>query len=190
MSVCQLCTLGLPEARARPPSLRRPELAPRRGPRAPALSRGPGASVLTEAPLSAQEVLENLKDRWYQADNPPSDLLLTEDEFLSFLHPEHSRGMLKFMVKEIVRDLGEAPPMALAPQGGGGGQGQLGWRAGPVAPAATLLPGAGQGVSEAVWPPGEGRSGLALCHLTSARLLGRPCETYLFRVKFNRLKIR
>nr|KAF6507876.1 stromal cell derived factor 4 [Rousettus aegyptiacus] len=33
-----------------------------------------------------QEVLENLKDRWYQADNPPSDLLLTEDEFLSFLH--------------------------------------------------------------------------------------------------------
>jgi Ca2+-binding EF-hand superfamily protein len=52
-----------------------------------------------------QEVLENLKDRWYQADNPPADLLLTEDEFLSFLHPEHSRGMLKFMVKEIVRDL-------------------------------------------------------------------------------------
>ncbi|XP_006871823.1 PREDICTED: 45 kDa calcium-binding protein [Chrysochloris asiatica] len=52
-----------------------------------------------------QEVLENLKDRWYQADNPPSDLLLTEDEFLSFLHPEHSRGMLQFMVKEIVRDL-------------------------------------------------------------------------------------
>nr|KAF6394944.1 stromal cell derived factor 4 [Molossus molossus] len=41
----------------------------------------------------------------YKADNPPSDLLLTEDEFLSFLHPEHSRGMLKFMVKEIVRDL-------------------------------------------------------------------------------------
>lgn len=52
-----------------------------------------------------QEVLENLKDRWYQADNPPSDMLLTEDEFLSFLHPEHSRGMLKFMVKEIMRDL-------------------------------------------------------------------------------------
>ncbi|XP_008850787.1 45 kDa calcium-binding protein [Nannospalax galili] len=52
-----------------------------------------------------QEVLENLKDRWYQADNPPADLLLTEDEFLSFLHPEHSKGMLKFMVKEIVRDL-------------------------------------------------------------------------------------
>lgn len=52
-----------------------------------------------------QEVLENLKDRWYQADNPPPDLLLTEEEFLSFLHPEHSRGMLRFMVKEIVRDL-------------------------------------------------------------------------------------
>ncbi|XP_071473337.1 45 kDa calcium-binding protein isoform X1 [Marmota flaviventris] len=52
-----------------------------------------------------QEVLENLRDRWYQADNPPADLLLTEDEFLSFLHPEHSRGMLKFMVKEIIRDL-------------------------------------------------------------------------------------
>ncbi|XP_062046238.1 45 kDa calcium-binding protein isoform X1 [Lepus europaeus] len=52
-----------------------------------------------------QEVLENLKDRWYQADSPPADLLLTEDEFLSFLHPEHSRGMLKFMVKEIIRDL-------------------------------------------------------------------------------------
>ncbi|PNJ04371.1 SDF4 isoform 6, partial [Pongo abelii] len=57
------------------------------------------------APLSAQEVLENLKDRWYQADSPPADLLLTEEEFLSFLHPEHSRGMLRFMVKEIVRDL-------------------------------------------------------------------------------------
>ncbi|EPY87982.1 calcium-binding protein precursor [Camelus ferus] len=53
----------------------------------------------------AQEVLENLKDRWYQADSPPPDLLLTEAEFLSFLHPEHSRGMLQFMVKEIVRDL-------------------------------------------------------------------------------------
>ncbi|XP_013911861.1 PREDICTED: 45 kDa calcium-binding protein [Thamnophis sirtalis] len=52
-----------------------------------------------------QEVLDNLKDRWYQADNPPADLLLNEEEFLSFLHPEHSRGMLKFMVKEIVRDL-------------------------------------------------------------------------------------
>ncbi|XP_041129327.1 45 kDa calcium-binding protein-like [Polyodon spathula] len=52
-----------------------------------------------------QEVLENLKDRWFQADNPPADQLLNEEEFLSFLHPEHSRGMLKFMVKEIVRDL-------------------------------------------------------------------------------------
>ncbi|KFP08421.1 45 kDa calcium-binding protein [Calypte anna] len=52
-----------------------------------------------------QEVLDNLKDRWYQADNPPPDLLLNEEEFLSFLHPEHSRGMLKFMVKEIIRDL-------------------------------------------------------------------------------------
>lgn len=73
-------------------------------------------------PLSAQEVLENLKDRWYQADNPPSDLLLTEDEFLSFLHPEHSRGMLKFMVKEIVRDLGEACPVGptLLPTTGSG----------------------------------------------------------------------
>lgn len=52
-----------------------------------------------------QEVLGNLRDRWYQADNPPADLMLTEDEFLSFLHPEHSQGMLKFMAKEIVRDL-------------------------------------------------------------------------------------
>ncbi|XP_043919009.1 45 kDa calcium-binding protein [Protopterus annectens] len=52
-----------------------------------------------------QEVLDNLKDRWFQADSPPADQLLDEDEFLSFLHPEHSRGMLKFMVKEIVRDL-------------------------------------------------------------------------------------
>ncbi|XP_034029326.1 45 kDa calcium-binding protein [Thalassophryne amazonica] len=52
-----------------------------------------------------QEVLESLKDRWFQADNPPADQVLNEDEFLSFLHPEHSRGMLKYMVKEIVRDL-------------------------------------------------------------------------------------
>ncbi|XP_077583486.1 45 kDa calcium-binding protein [Stigmatopora nigra] len=52
-----------------------------------------------------QEVLESLKDRWFQADNPPADHLLNEQEFLSFLHPEHSRGMLKYMVKEIMRDL-------------------------------------------------------------------------------------
>lgn len=55
---------------------------------------------------AAQEVLESLKDRWFQADNPPADQLLNEEEFLSFLHPEHSKGMLKYMVKEIVRDLG------------------------------------------------------------------------------------
>ncbi|KAF5897461.1 45 kDa calcium-binding protein, partial [Clarias magur] len=52
-----------------------------------------------------QEILESLKDRWFQADNPPADQLLNEEEFLSFLHPEHSRGMLKYMVKEIIRDL-------------------------------------------------------------------------------------
>lgn len=68
------------------------------------------AWIVTDVPLAAQEVLGNLRDRWYQADNPPADLLLTEDEFLSFLHPEHSRGMLKFMVKEIFRDLGKTFP--------------------------------------------------------------------------------
>ncbi|KAM9299680.1 45 kDa calcium-binding protein [Gastrophryne carolinensis] len=52
-----------------------------------------------------QEVLDNLKDRWLQADDPPADLQLNEEGFLAFLHPEHSQGMLKFMVKEIVRDL-------------------------------------------------------------------------------------
>ncbi|MED6279050.1 45 kDa calcium-binding protein [Characodon lateralis] len=52
-----------------------------------------------------QEVLESLKDRWFQADNPPADQQLDEEEFLSFLHPEHSKGMLRYMVKEIVRDL-------------------------------------------------------------------------------------
>ncbi|XP_072012186.1 45 kDa calcium-binding protein [Engystomops pustulosus] len=52
-----------------------------------------------------QELIDNLKDRWFQADNPPTDLLLNEEEFLSFLHPEHSKAMLTFMVKEIVRDL-------------------------------------------------------------------------------------
>lgn len=56
---------------------------------------------------TAQEVLESLKDRWFQADSPPADQLLSEEEFLSFLHPEHSRGMLKYMVKEIIRDLGK-----------------------------------------------------------------------------------
>ncbi|XP_036730007.1 45 kDa calcium-binding protein isoform X1 [Balaenoptera musculus] len=70
-------------------------------------SRGQcGACGSTDAGREVgEEVLENLKDRWYQADNPPPDLLLTESEFLSFLHPEHSRGMLQFMVKEIIRDL-------------------------------------------------------------------------------------
>lgn len=52
-----------------------------------------------------QEVLDNLKDRWFQADEHPANQLLNEDEFLAFLHPEHSRGMLTFMVKEIIRDL-------------------------------------------------------------------------------------
>ncbi|XP_069774867.1 45 kDa calcium-binding protein isoform X1 [Narcine bancroftii] len=52
-----------------------------------------------------QEVLDNLKDRWFQADEHPANHLLNEDEFLAFLHPEHSRGMLTFMVKEIIRDL-------------------------------------------------------------------------------------
>ncbi|KAL4832118.1 hypothetical protein H8958_019819 [Nasalis larvatus] len=68
---------------------------------------GPAFPAVLPAPLTfvLLEVLENLKDRWYQADSPPADLLLTEEEFLSFLHPEHSRGMLRFMVKEIVRDL-------------------------------------------------------------------------------------
>lgn len=80
-------------------------------------------------------MLENLKDRWYQADSPPSDLLLTEDEFLSFLHPEHSRGMLKFMVKEIVRDLGEAWPGTLPCAGvWGAPRWWLGWRAEPTVP--------------------------------------------------------
>ena len=62
-----------------------------------------------------QEVLENLKDRWYQADNPPPDLLLTESDFLSFLHPEHSRGMLQVMVKEIIRDLDQDGDKKLSP---------------------------------------------------------------------------
>lgn len=56
--------------------------------------------------IAAQEVLGSLNDRWFQADNSPTDKLLNEQEFLSFLHPEHSRGMLKYMVKEIMRDLG------------------------------------------------------------------------------------
>lgn len=64
--------------------------------------RGNKVSVLA----AAQEVLESLKDRWFQADTGPTDQLLNEQEFLSFLHPEHSRGMLKYMVREIVRDLG------------------------------------------------------------------------------------
>lgn len=51
--------------------------------------------------------MESLKDRWFQADTNPMDQLLNEQEFLSFLHPEHSKGMLRYMVKEIVRDLGE-----------------------------------------------------------------------------------
>lgn len=59
---------------------------------------------------AAQEVLESLKDRWFQADTNPEDQLLNEQEFLSFLHPEHSRGMLRYMVKEIVRDLGRSLP--------------------------------------------------------------------------------
>lgn len=59
---------------------------------------------------AAQEVLESLKDRWFQADNPPADQRLDEEEFLSFLHPEHSKGMLRYMVKEIVRDLGKFKP--------------------------------------------------------------------------------
>lgn len=65
---------------------------------------------------TAQEVLESLKDRWFQADNPPADQLLNEEEFLSFLHPEHSRGMLRYMVKEIVRDLGKRMNLKFIPK--------------------------------------------------------------------------
>uniref|UniRef100_UPI00358F4654 45 kDa calcium-binding protein-like n=1 Tax=Myxine glutinosa TaxID=7769 RepID=UPI00358F4654 len=52
-----------------------------------------------------EEVLDNLQDRWMQADDSPQDQLLTEHEFLAFQHPEHSRGMLGYMVHEIIRDL-------------------------------------------------------------------------------------
>lgn len=90
----------------------------------------PRAQTLTDVPPSAQEVLENLRDRWYQADSPPPDLLLTEEEFLSFLHPEHSRGMLKFMVKEIVRDLGEARAAGLLAASSQPSWGRAAW-AGP-----------------------------------------------------------
>lgn len=90
----------------------------------------PRAQTLTDVPPSAQEVLENLRDRWYQADSPPPDLLLTEEEFLSFLHPEHSRGMLKFMVKEIVRDLGEAQAAGLLAASSQPSWGRAAW-AGP-----------------------------------------------------------
>lgn len=69
---------------------------------------------------AAQEVLESLKDRWFQADTNPTDQLLNEQEFLAFLHPEHSRGMLRYMVKEIVRDLGE-PPLGPVLTGPGSG---------------------------------------------------------------------
>lgn len=44
----------------------------------------------------------------------------------------------------------------------------------------TLPSGVSLGVSEAVWPPGEGRPGLALGRLTSTRLLGTCFETHLF----------
>lgn len=107
----------------------------------------PHAQILTEARLSAQEVLENLKDRWYQADSPPPDLLLTEKEFLSFLHPEHSRGMLQFMAKEIIRDLGEAPPPPL------------------VLPAEVSAASPGlRWPRKAARPPNEGRPGPGRCH--------------------------
>uniref|UniRef100_UPI00358E52B2 45 kDa calcium-binding protein-like n=1 Tax=Myxine glutinosa TaxID=7769 RepID=UPI00358E52B2 len=52
-----------------------------------------------------EEVLDNLQDCWMQADDSPQDQLLTEHEFLAFQHPEHSRGMLRYMVHVIIRDL-------------------------------------------------------------------------------------
>lgn len=72
----------------------------------PAPSPNPQGGNKVSVLAAAQEVLESLKDRWFQADTGPTDQLLNEQEFLSFLHPEHSRGMLKYMVREIVRDLG------------------------------------------------------------------------------------
>lgn len=118
-----------------------------------ATMRGPCQDAHGCLSLAAQEVLENLKDRWYQADNPPPDLLLGEEEFLSFLHPEHSRGMLRFMVKEIVRDLGEVA----RPRGGAcclsrGGRGVSGWA---LKETAWWAP---RGLSQASRPRGHGRS--------------------------------
>ncbi|CAM9754741.1 unnamed protein product [Lampetra fluviatilis] len=52
-----------------------------------------------------EELMDNLKERWNQADDAPQDQKLNEKEFLSFQHPEHSRSMLSYMVQEIIHDL-------------------------------------------------------------------------------------
>lgn len=51
-----------------------------------------------------QEVLENLKDRWYQADSPRGPA--ADGGGVPVVPPPRAQpGMLRFMVKEIVRDL-------------------------------------------------------------------------------------
>ena len=64
-----------------------------------------------EAPLMLIELETDLKYKlsefqiqWKQSDEDQNDVL-NDMEFLDFLHPEYSKGMLSFMVSEILNDL-------------------------------------------------------------------------------------
>ncbi|KAF6111271.1 stromal cell derived factor 4 [Phyllostomus discolor] len=63
-----------------------------------------------------QEVLENLKDRWYQADNPPPDLLLTEKEFEELIDANHDGVVTMEELEEYMDPMNEYNALTEAKQ--------------------------------------------------------------------------
>lgn len=56
-------------------------------------------------PEDVKDKIIRFRFRWSEADEEPQDNRLTAEEFLSFMHPEHSRKTLDTWVKDIMRGL-------------------------------------------------------------------------------------
>jgi len=56
-------------------------------------------------PEDVKDKMIRFRFRWSEADDDPQDNRLTREEFLSFMHPEHSKKTLETWVKDIMRGL-------------------------------------------------------------------------------------
>jgi len=56
-------------------------------------------------PEDVKDKMIRFRFRWSEADDEPQDNRLTSKEFLSFMHPEHSKKTLETWVKDIMRGL-------------------------------------------------------------------------------------